>query len=248
MIIKKFKTIKNNETMLYRYLLIFGFICLSDLSFALDELPYKRLRLDLNFLGNFSWFNSNSSFGAVGISIEPKYSITKHWSLGILSGLKLRFNPLRNMNLLQQNTAIGSMEGSTPALLFQHQLTADFHLMASKTVRPYLGLGIGVLTNKPLGKTFLLLTKSQKIQEGTANENNLRAFFIVSPRLGIDIWHIRVNLIYDIIVSTKQQLSFKGKIPLNGQKSSEIIGTRPNYNNLTGQIIFYLGGGKNKND
>lgn len=244
--------------MFYRYLLIFGLIF--SLSSALAQevepaappansssLPYKRLRLDLNLLGNFSWFGNNNSFGAFGVSVEPKYSLTKHWSVGFLAGMKFRFNPLKNMDLLQGSAgrnSVGQVQSSIPALLFQYQLTGDFHLMSSSFIRPYLGLGLGALTNKSLSKTFAVLTKAGSEAVGAANENDLRAFFMVSPRLGVDLWHFRINIVYDLVFSSASQLNFGGTAAIDGSTLSRVIGKYPSYSSLTGQVIFYIGGGQ----
>lgn len=268
--------------MFYRCLLIFGFLFSLNSAFALEQLPYKRLRFDLNFLLNFSYFKNSSialdfngknpkipSFAGLGLSLEPKYSLTKNWSLGLLIGVKSRLNPLNNMEVFHKKSPIGKVSFSAIDLLSQYQFTSDFHLRASQKIRPYLGLGIGLGVNKPLTipqlrdlnpvlNIFGVLKNDGNIAIGYINKDNFNAkyFFILSPRIGIDLWHIRFNLVYDFVVNTKKQLEFKGTIfnkeAINqlsnniNQLFSEVTGIRPSYSNLTGQIIFYFGGGKHK--
>lgn len=226
---------------LYIYLLSIMFFCANNQTQA--QLPFKRLRVDINLLGNFSWFNNNNSFGALGASIEPKFSITKNWSIGLLAGVKMHLNPLKNMNLLKQKIMIGTAQNSTPGMLFQYQFTNDFHLLSSHSIRPYIGLGLGAVTNKPLGKNFIFKTQNGNNEKGIAKDNDLKIFFIISPRFGIDIWHIRINMVYDIIALSTKQLEFDGQINMDG-KQIPIKGNHPSYNHLTGQVIFYFGGGK----
>lgn len=237
--------------MFYRYFLILTLFFSLNSAFAQknnndeEPLPYRRFRIDLNLLGNFSWFGGNNSFGGVGFSVEPKYSLTKHWSVGLLAGMKLRFNPLKNVDLLQANTSVGKIQSSLPALLFQYQFTGDFHLLTSSPIRPYLGLGVGVLTNKPINQAFNVLTKGGNSVAGNANKNDLRAFFLLSPRFGVDFWHIRVNVVYDWVVTGEQK--FGAQAAIDGNNLSQVTGKYPQYSSLTGQIIFYFGGGrKNK--
>ncbi len=153
------------------------FMLVSTTIFAQSE-NYKAFKVDLGVLYGLPSGDIYSS--GIGFYLEPKYNVSDDIALG----LRLEWA------VLGAGDALGDASISA---LSSYLLTGDYSF-GEGTVRPYVGLGMGLYSFGSISVDFG--TGSGSLDMGTK--------FGLSPRAGVVLGHFKVGLDYNLITGLEE--------------------------------------------
>ncbi|TAE31744.1 MAG: hypothetical protein EAZ91_06420 [Cytophagales bacterium] len=138
---------------------------------------YRKFKVDMTSGYSRPTSGVGDVSGGLNLSIEPKYNVTDQIAVG------LKFEA----TVLASADRIGS-DGLLLAVVRSSSLTGEYYF-GSKTVRPYLGVGVG------LYRPAIIDTSEgfESIDIGAERQ------FGFAPRLGLQMGHFRLGVEYNMV-------------------------------------------------
>ena len=116
--------------------------------------------------------------GGVELGGEVRYNIDNRFSAGLKSEFAIFATDLGN-DLIDVGVVVG------------FSLTGDYYFVEDRVIRPFVGFGIG----RYGGATVIANTNDDEVDE---DDIITGAAFGVSPRVGIELSHLRIALEYNL--------------------------------------------------
>jgi len=181
---------------------------------AAQAANYNPIRVDSGLSGTYVSASGRGGFGAV---VEPKFSIHDQISVGF------RFEAAVMFGGSFGNDSTKVDLGATAAVLAKGE-----YLLTTGTVRPFVGLGLGV---------FDIVSQSVEAGPMTSGvDQKAGRYFGVAPQLGIDLGRLRLAATYNAILGADVEVhQMVGNINQTSSYSQ---------NYLTFEMSVRFGGGR----
>lgn len=149
-----------------------------------QENNFREFEWDLFQLG-FASSTGNQFSGGLSLGTEVRYNINNRFSTGL------------NFDLAFFGTDLGN-DLLDVGLSLSYSLTGDYYFVDDRTIRPFAGFGIG----RYGGGSIIVNTNDDEVNEDDFISGSS---FGVSPRVGIELSHLRIALEYN--------LAFNDRVP-----------------------------------
>ncbi len=139
-----------------------------------DDLAYRPFRVDAFggvALSTFNEYRAGAMFG-----LEPKYALSQHLSVGLRGEVFLMNRDIEDPDDIIVALIIPDFQLSALA-------TADWWFFPEKTLRPFVGAGLGAYFQPEEERTINGQTRV------TPSKTNFGAML----RAGVDVWHVRLS-------------------------------------------------------
>jgi outer membrane protein W len=175
---------------------------------------YQPIRVDSGLVGTYASASGRGGFGAI---VEPKFAIHDQVSVG------LRFEGAVMFGGSFGNDSTKVSLGAVASALAKGE-----YLLTTGTVRPFVGLGLGV---------FDIVSQSVEAGPMTSSvDQRAGRYFGVAPQIGIDLGRLRLAATYNAILGADVEVhQTVGNIDQTASYSQ---------NYLTFEMSFRFGGGR----